>query len=102
MIKNITAKDIFDLAKAGDEVSLKLVDKLGKYLGTACSHVASVVDPEAFVIGGGVSKAGNILIENIVKYYEKYAMEPLRGKKFELAELGNDAGIFGCANMILK
>lgn len=101
-IENITAKDIFDHAKEGDEVSLKLVDRLGMYLGTACSHIASVVDPEAFVIGGGVSKAGNILIDNIVKYYEMYAMEPLRGKPFVLAKLGNDAGIYGCARMILK
>lgn len=100
-IENLTAKDIFDHAKEGDAVSLKLVDRLGMYLGTACSHIASVVDPEAFVIGGGVSKAGNILIENIVKYYEMYAMEPLRGKPFELAKLGNDAGIYGCAKMIL-
>ena len=100
-IDNLTAKDIFDLAKEGDQVSLKLVDQLGMYLGTACSHIASVVDPQAFVIGGGVSKAGNILIENIVKYYEKYAMEPLRGKPFELAKLGNDAGIYGCAKMVL-
>ena len=100
-IENLTAKDIFDHAKEGDTVSLKLVDRLGMYLGTACSHIASVVDPEAFVRGGGVSKAGNILIENIVKYYEMYAMEPLRGKPFELAKLGNDAGIYGCAKMIL-
>ena len=100
-IENLTAKDIFDHAKEGDSVSLKLVDRLGMYLGTACAHIASVVDPEAFVIGGGVSKAGNILIENIVKYYEMYAMEPLRGKPFELAKLGNDAGIYGCAKMIL-
>ena len=101
-IDNLTAKDIFDYAKEGDNVSLKLVDQLGMYLGTACSHIASVVDPQAFVIGGGVSKAGNILIENIVKYYEKYAMEPLRGKPFELAKLGNDAGIYGCAKMVLE
>ena len=65
-IDNLTAKDIFDYAKEGDNVSLKLVDQLGMYLGTACSHIASVVDPQAFVIGGGVSKAGNILIENLV------------------------------------
>lgn len=99
-IDNLTAKDIFDHAKEGDEVSLKLVDRLGMYLGTACSHIASVVDPEAFVIGGGVSKAGNILIDNIVKYYEMYAMEPLKGKPFVLAKLGNDAGIYGCARMV--
>ena len=100
-VENITAKDIFDLAKEGDKVALILVDQLGSYLGVACSHIASVVDPDAFIIGGGVSKAGNILIENIEKYYNQYAMEPLRNKPFELAVLGNDAGIYGCASMIL-
>ena len=100
-IECITAKDIFDLAKEGDKVALTLVDSLGNYLGVACSHIASVVDPDGFIIGGGVSKAGNILIENIEKYYNQYAMEPLRGKPFELAVLGNDAGIYGCASMIL-
>ncbi len=100
-IECITAKDIFDLAKEGDKVALTLVDSLGNYLGVACSHIASVVDPDGFIIGGGVSKAGNILIENIEKYYNIYAMEPLRGKPFELAVLGNDAGIYGCASMIL-
>ncbi|MBE5934981.1 MAG: ROK family glucokinase [Lachnospiraceae bacterium] len=100
-LDNITAKDIFDLAKEGDKVALILVDSLGQYLGVACSHIASVVDPEAFIIGGGVSKAGDILITNIEKYYNQYAMEPLRNKPFEIATLGNDAGIFGCANMIL-
>ena len=100
-LEKITAKDIFDFAKEGDEVAITLVEQLGNYLGVACSHIASVVDPEAFIIGGGVSKAGNILIENIEKYYNKYAMEPLRNKPFEIAKLENDAGIYGCANMIL-
>lgn len=100
-LENITAKDIFDYAKDGDKVACILVEQLGNYLGVACSHIASVVDPEAFIIGGGVSKAGDILIENIEKYYNKYAMEPLRNKPFEIAKLGNDAGIYGCAAMVL-
>ncbi len=99
--ENLTAKDIFDEAKKGDSVALELVDMLGKYLAMALSHVAAVVDPVAFVIGGGVSRAGSILIDAIERHYNENLMEMLKGKVFRLAELGNDAGIFGAARMVL-
>jgi glucokinase len=96
-----SAKIIFDIAKEGDELANELVDQLGRYLGIALSHVAAVVDPEAFVIGGGVSRAGQMLIEIIKNHYEKNVMFALQNKEFKLAELGNDAGIFGSAKMVL-
>lgn len=99
--EHISAKTIFDAAKAGDEVSKELVEKLCKTLAIALSHIAQVVDPQAFVIGGGVSKAGEILTENIGKYYDQYVMKALKGKDFRLATLGNDAGIYGSAKLIL-
>ncbi len=80
----LSAKIIFDCAKEGDLVALELVDELGRYLALALSHVAATVDPQVFVIGGGVSRAGEILID-------------AQGKGFCLAELGNDAGIYGSA-----
>lgn len=98
---NISAKAIFDCAKEGDALAKSLVDELGKYLGIALSHVASVVDPQAFVIGGGVSKAGSILIDVTKKYYKPNVMKSLKDKDFKLAKLGNDAGIYGCARMVL-
>lgn len=98
---DFSAKDIFDQAKAGDELANIAVNRLCEYLGIALSHVAEVVDPQAFVIGGGVSKAGHILTENISKYYDEYVMMPLRNKVFCLAQLGNDAGIYGSAKLIL-
>lgn len=101
-IANLTAKDIFDAAKNGDWLANELVEQLGKYLGIALSHVAAVVDPEGFVIGGGVSKAGEILTNVIEKHYEENVMFALRGKEFKLALLGNDAGIFGAARMVLE
>ena len=75
---------------------------MGRYLGLACSHIAAVVDPQAFVIGGGVSKAGTILTDLIKKYYESNVMFALKGKEFKLATLGNDAGMYGCARMVLE
>lgn len=100
-LKNISAKDIFDHAKAGDSVAEQLVEDLGRYLALALSHVAATVDPQVFVIGGGVSRAGKILIDVIEKYYNQNVLFALANKEFRLAELGNDAGIYGCAKMVL-
>lgn len=97
----LTAKDIFDEAKAGDAVAKALVEKLGKILGHALANVACVVDPEIFVIGGGVSKAGQILIDVTQKAYQEAAFHASRGTKFALASLGNDAGMYGCMQMLL-
>lgn len=100
-IQYLSAKAIFDCAKEGDELAGDLVEQLGRYLGIACSHVAAVVDPQVFVIGGGVSKAGSILIDVIKENYEKNVMFALKNKEFKLAELGNDAGMYGCVKMVL-
>lgn len=100
-IENITAKDIFDAAKEGDKVALSLVDELGKILGTAFANISCTVNPEIFVIGGGVSKAGNILIEHVQKYFIERTFHACRDTKFALAALGNDAGMYGCVQMLL-
>ena len=100
-VQYLSAKAIFDAAKDGDELANDLVEDLGKHLGMACSHIAAVVDPEVFVIGGGVSKAGEMLIDLVKKNYEKNVMFALQNKEFALAELGNDAGIYGSAKMVL-
>lgn len=100
-IQDLTAKDIFDEAKAGDELALSLVDQLGRHLGIVASHIAAVIDPEAFVFGGGVSKAGTMLTDVIKKHYESNVMYALKGKEFKLATLGNDAGIYGSAKMVI-
>ena len=98
---NIQAKDIFDQAKAGDAVAAALVDKLCSILAGALTHVAATVDPQVFVIGGGVSKAGDILTEGLKKHYNQNLLSALYDKEFRLATLGNDAGIYGSAKMIL-
>lgn len=98
-LKEITSKDIFDVAKNNDEVALHLVEGFGEKLGTALAMISCVCDPEVFVIGGGVSKAGDLLINVINKYYKEAAFHASRETKFELAKLGNDAGIFGGAKL---
>ena len=101
-IEYITAKDIFDAAKTGDELSNELVEELGKKLGLALSSVSCVVDPEVFVIGGGVSKAGTIITDTTRKYFRQYAFHACRDTEFELAKLGNDAGMYGGACSVLE
>lgn len=100
-IEPLTAKDVFDEAKAGDEVAISLVDEVCGILGYTLSNMACVVNPEVVVIGGGVSKAGNILIESIQKHFEETAFFACRETKFALAGLGNDAGMYGCVQMLL-
>lgn len=100
-VQCISAKEIFDAAKQGDDLALELVEEHGRILGKALATIACVCDPEAFVIGGGVSKAGDILLETTEKYYQEYVFHACKNTKFVLATLGNDAGIYGCAEAIL-
>ena len=87
----IGGKEVFDAYKAGDELAAEAVDEFAAYLGMGLGNVASVVDTQAFVIGGGLSKNGPIVIELIKKQYEKNVMFALKNTEFRLAELGNDA-----------
>ena len=97
----LSAKIIFDAAKDGDGLAINIVDKFGYYLGTALAQIAQVVDPDAFVIGGGVSKAGQIILDVVNVNYESHVMFALKDKAFRLAKLGNDAGMYGSAKMVL-
>ena len=100
-VQYISAKEIFDAAKDGDELAASLVENHGKVLGKALAQIACVVDPEIFVIGGGVSRAGDILVDTTKKYFLEYAFHACRTTQFALATLGNDAGIYGGACSII-
>jgi len=100
-IENLTAKDIFDAAKANDEVAYALAEKLGEVLGTALASIACVVNPEVIVIGGGVSKAGTILLDVTKKYFTKKTFHACADTEFALAKLGNHAGMYGCVKLLL-
>ena len=97
-----SAKQIFDEAKQQDALAQKLVEEVCDLLGKALANISCVVDPQVFVIGGGVSQAGDILLSGIQAAYRKYAFHAAREASFRLAELGNDAGIYGCAKMVLE
>ena len=98
----VSAKTVFDAIKEGDPLACEIADKFGEYLGKGLASIACVVNPEAFVIGGGVSKAGPVLLDYVQKYYLPYTFHGDRDVKFCLATLGNDAGIFGAAKMVLE
>lgn len=99
---DLSAKAVFDAVKAGDSVACQIAEEFGRYLGKGLAAIACVVNPEAFVIGGGVSKAGEIIFEYVTKYYKEYVHYGSREAKFVLATLGNDAGIYGAAKLILE
>ncbi|MBR6095017.1 MAG: ROK family glucokinase [Lachnospiraceae bacterium] len=98
----VSAKAVFDAVKAGDRLAVEVAEIFGMYLGKGLATVACVVNPEAFVIGGGVSKAGEVLFDFIEKNYKKYVFHGAKDAKFCLATLGNDAGIYGAAKLVLE
>ena len=99
--ESVTAKDVFDAVKAGDAVAVSVAEEFGRYLASGLINLAVIADPAVFVIGGGVSKAGEVLIPFIQKPYREKAFFSNREIEFKLATLGNDAGICGAAKMIL-
>lgn len=99
--EEINAKTVFDAVKAGDSVAIEIAEEFGRYLGKGLSMVGCVTNPEAFVIGGGVSKAGEVLLDYIKKNYIPYVFHASRDAEFVLAKLGNDAGIYGSAKLLM-
>ena len=97
-----SAKDVFDAVKAGDALATRIADEFGRYLGGALASIAVVADPAVFVIGGGGSKAGPVLIPFVEKAFLEKAFFANKDTKIVLAELGNDAGICGAARLILS
>ena len=100
-LENLTCKDIFDAGKAGDKEALMILDRYYAYMGEFLGNICSTVDPEVVVIGGGVSKAGQVLIDGIVPYFRKYVFHAASGVRFTLASLGNDAGAYGAFKLAL-
>ena len=98
----IGGKEVFDAYKAGDELAAEAVNEFAIYLGMGLGNVASVVDTQAFVIGGGLSKNGPVVIDIVKEQYKKNVMFALKNTEFRLAELGNDAGMYGAVRMVLQ
>ena len=98
----VSAKTVFDAVKNGDALACEIAEEFGDYLGKGLAAIACVVNPEVIVLGGGVSKAGEILCEYVAKYYKKYVFHGCSNAQFKLATLGNDAGIYGAAKLVLE
>ena len=98
--ETVTAKDVFDAVKAGDAVAIEVAEDFGRYLGYALANIAALTDPSVIVIGGGVSKAGEILLTFVEKAFEERRFFA-NHVAFTLATLGNDAGIYGAAKLVL-
>lgn len=99
--EKITARAVFDAAKNKDELAMQVVEAFGRALGEELGNVSCIIDPEIFVIGGGVSKAGEFLLEVVQKYFKPATLIGGKDTKFALASLGNDAGMYGCARMLI-
>lgn len=99
--EEVSAKAVWDAVKAEDELAIEVAEIYGQYLGKGLAAVANVVNPEVFVVGGGVSKAGRVVIDYMEPYFQKYAFPGAKNAKFVLAKLGNDAGIYGSARLVL-
>jgi len=95
------AKEVFDAAREGDELALSVVSYTGEMLGKALSIMSCVLDPQVYIIGGGVAHAGNLLLDPIKSSFAEHAFHASRGAEIRLAELGNTAGMYGAARLVL-
>ena len=100
-MENVTCKDIFDAGSAGDKTALEVLDEYYEYLGEFLGSLCSVIDPEIVVLGGGVSKAGQPLLDGAARYFHKYVFHAASDVQFALASLGNDAGAYGAFKLAL-
>jgi len=96
-----TAKEIFDGAKAGDPAAAAAVDRLAKYLGIGLANVVNMLDPELIALGGGVSKAGDFLLDKVeAEMRKRLVFKEGAQTQLKIAELSNDAGIIGAAMLV--
>ena len=95
------AKDVFDAARNGDALAAREVDEMSDTLGMALANIASTVDPEAFLVGGGVARAEDVLFAPLNKHFQEYAFKSCRETPIKQASLGNDAGIYGAVRLIV-
>ncbi|HEM3539078.1 ROK family glucokinase [Streptococcus suis] len=101
--QDVTAKDVFDLAKEGDDLALIVYRHFSEYLGVACANIAAVLNPAYIVLGGGVSAAGEFLLDGVRKVFAENSFPQIKeSTQIVLATRGNDAGVLGAASLVLK
>lgn len=97
----VSAKMVVEAAQEGDALGLRVIDEVAQYIAIALSHISAVTNPKYFIIGGGVSRAGRILTERIEAHYRPITFPPAyENTEIVMAELGNDAGIYGAARLV--
>ncbi|MFC6464442.1 ROK family glucokinase [Marinilactibacillus sp. GCM10026970] len=100
---SVDAKTVFDAAKDNDTFANLVVDEVCNYLALACGNIANMLNPSTIVIGGGVSRAGDFLLNKIAEKFKRYAFPPIYDHtKIKIAELGNDAGVIGASSLVLN
>ena len=99
--REFACKDVFEAAGNGDDLAAEVLEQVYAYLGEFLANICCVLDPEAVVLGGGVSKAGQPLLEGVRRHFEKYCFHACRDTRFALATLGNDAGVYGAYKLLL-
>ena len=100
-LENLTCKDVFDAGNAGDALALDILEQVYEYMGEFLANVCDVINPEVVVLGGGVSRAGQPLLDGVQRWFPKYAFHAVRGARFAMASLGNDAGAYGAFKLVL-
>ena len=98
---DFAAKDVFDAAREGDALAAREVDEMSDVLGLALATIATTADPEVFLVGGGVARAGDVLFQPLTEHYKTYAFKSCRETPIQQASLGNDAGIYGAVRLIV-
>ena len=99
-LAEVDAKALFAAERAGDAAATAILEQAFEILGETIADACCLVDPELVVLGGGMSKAGQRLLDGIWPYFLKYRFHASEGTRFALASLGNDAGICGCYRLI--
>ena len=97
----LTCKDVFDAGTNGDALAQEILETVYAYMGEFLADICNVVDPEAVVLGGGVSKAGKPLLDGVQRYFSKFVFHAVSPVRFALAQLGNDAGAYGAFKLAL-
>jgi len=99
-VENLTCKDIFDASAAGDALAAEILEQVYAYMGEFLANICNVVNPECVVLGGGVSKAGQPLLEGVQRHFGKFVFHAAANVRFALATLGNDAGAYGAFQLV--
>lgn len=100
--ENFIAKDVFDAANAGDQLAADVLECVYAFMGEFIANICCVVNPEIVVLGGGVSRAGDTLLNGLKRYFSKFAYHACQDTKFALATLGNDAGAYGAFYLVAE